>query len=314
MEPPTKKARDESDRTCYLFVGNPGVGKSTFLNNFIGQKLFKSGLSRTGGGVTFQLDTHEVPGKGIFMDTPGLADDGLREQAAAAITEALKKNGFYRIFFVVTLEAGRIHTADKTTMKLILSAAPITNYSIIFNKVTKRWVNEVLQDKDMQTAFMTKLITDLPRGTNSIYYMVKTAEIDDEDDALFSMPADVKAFIQDAPGMHIKASEVKDVPASEFAELEKEMEAKLKAMDADRELLKQRMEEERQRMQEIVEAGQKHAEEIQRRADEDRRIMREEMDGVKREAAAEREAARRAAQQRPQVQVVEKPVPICCVQ
>lgn len=67
-------------------------------------------------------------------------------------------------------------------------------------------------------------------------------------------------------------------------------------------------------MQEIVEAGQKHAEEIQRRADEDRRIMREEMDGVKKEAAAEREAARRAAQQSPQVHVVEKPVPICCVQ
>merc|ERR1712014_382126 len=108
--------------------------------------------------------------------------------------------------------------------------------------------------------------------------------------------------------------EVKDVPASEFAELEKEMEAKLKAVDADRELLKQRMEEERQRMQEIVEAGQKHAEEIQRRADEDRRIMREEMDAVKREAAAERETVRRNAQQRPQVQVVEKPVPICCVQ
>ena len=37
-----------------------------------------------------------------YMDTPGLSDVKLREQAAAAIEEALKSGGKYSICFVVT--------------------------------------------------------------------------------------------------------------------------------------------------------------------------------------------------------------------
>jgi hypothetical protein len=38
------------------------------------------------------------------MDTPGLSDIEMRKKAAEEITKALKKNGKYYLFFVVTLD------------------------------------------------------------------------------------------------------------------------------------------------------------------------------------------------------------------
>ena len=72
------------------------------------------------------------------LDTSGLADINLRQQAAKAITEALKQDGTYQIFFVTTLEAGRIRPEDMITIKLVLeSASDIEYYSIIINKLSK---------------------------------------------------------------------------------------------------------------------------------------------------------------------------------
>ena len=72
------------------------------------------------------------------LDTSGLADINLRQQAAKAITEALKQDGTYQIFFVTTLEAGCIRPEDMITIKLVMeSASDIEYYSIIINKLSK---------------------------------------------------------------------------------------------------------------------------------------------------------------------------------
>ena len=52
-----------------IAVGNPGAGKSCFLNSLAGEPVFKSGLN-IGSGVTYELDERETP-NGYFVDTPG---------------------------------------------------------------------------------------------------------------------------------------------------------------------------------------------------------------------------------------------------
>merc|ERR1712050_148484 len=125
-----------------------GVGKSTLLNGLTGTKNFASGIS-VGGGLTDKLQMFEFEGD-VYMDTPGLSDIELRKQAAAAINKAMSMGGRFKLFFVITLDAGRVRPVDLTTMKLVLGACsdiPAHNgYGIIINKLHKK-VMKKLQTK-----------------------------------------------------------------------------------------------------------------------------------------------------------------------
>ena len=70
---------------------------------------------------------------------PGLADQSLRQHAAEAISNGLRKGGQYKIIFVVTEQMGRVLKQDSTTMKLVHEAAPEIkmNYGIIVNMISK---------------------------------------------------------------------------------------------------------------------------------------------------------------------------------
>ncbi len=153
-------------------IGNPGTGKSTLLNGLLGQVKFRSGV-RFGPGLTFQLQVEEMANGAKLMDTPGLSDLKMREQAAAAVNEALKQSGNYKIFFVNTIEAGSIRPADVLTMKIVLEAAPITNYGIIFNKVSPKWVGQldrVCGEHTSRDVFLACLFESLPRSTEQIFF------------------------------------------------------------------------------------------------------------------------------------------------
>jgi len=152
-----------------VFIGNPGVGKSTFLNGFFSEVKFQSGVS-LGKGLTTVCQRIDDDKGTVYIDTPGLSDVKLREQAAVEIKSALTSGGIFKIFFVITLEDGRLRPDDKTTMKLVLDAAPEigSNYSIIINKLLPEII-DTFDDKSQREEFLTLLNEDLP-PTSAVFF------------------------------------------------------------------------------------------------------------------------------------------------
>lgn len=114
-------------RPAMVVIGNPGSGKSTMLNRYAGSPKFGAGFHAS-TGLTSELQTSELTDaqgrKSLLMDTPGLADidPEKRESAAAAIFNALMMVEDVRVFFVVTLQAGRIRPEDVDTVQMVLKA------------------------------------------------------------------------------------------------------------------------------------------------------------------------------------------------
>lgn len=107
-----------------ILLGNPGVGKSSFGSGLVGGG-FKSGHNY-GTGLTKFFSAINKGGL-VVLDTPGLADLKIAEQAAQEVTAALKKGGkkaVYRIIMMLTLEGGRLRPDDILTLKNVLEALP----------------------------------------------------------------------------------------------------------------------------------------------------------------------------------------------
>ena len=102
------------------------------------------------------------------MDTPGLSDIKLRKQAAEAITTALKQGGTYQVFFVISLESGRVRPEDVTTIKLVLeSASDIKHFSLIINKLSTAVLDRLLDEnaKNLRT-MVTELLVQINCNDN----------------------------------------------------------------------------------------------------------------------------------------------------
>ena len=197
-----------------LLIGNPGAGKSTLANCIAKQGLFKSGIS-FGSGKTSKLETKEHKGI-VYLDTPGLADIKMRQDAARAITEALRKKGQYQIFFVVTLSAGRFRPEDLTTIWLvILNTQNITVVNIIINKLSKAEYQS-LKNKDemVESSLIAPLEMMSMRTKCNVFLLLHDEKLADADDTYAQYP-ELDKFVNNAPWVDVDPRFVKDIPGDE---------------------------------------------------------------------------------------------------
>ena len=239
-----------------LFIGNPGVGKSTLVNCLTQKVLFKSGAS-VGKGLTYELGM-EKHNDIIYLDTPGLADIELRETAAKAITEVLRKNGRYQIFFVVTLESGRVRPQDVATIKLVLeNAKDITSFSLIINKLKKKMRNKILEnDRNLLKQLVTKI--SLGCASDLVPYafllLLRNDDLDHADNT-FVVMKDLNKFVKEASDVEVKPSNVQDIPAEDYDKIVRQFEEQLSLLRNDNELMIKKLEETEQKLRKMMEDG-----------------------------------------------------------
>jgi GTP-binding protein EngB required for normal cell division len=179
---------ETNEKEHFLFVGNPGVGKSALVNALVGKKVFASGLS-VGTGLTTFLQTHEEGNK-IYIDTPGLADLEKKKQAAEEIEKALKMGGKYRLFFVLNLNRLRIMEQDLVTMELVLDAIqyPKKEFNIIINNVDDD-EREMLQ-KNNNLAELLLILGKQKYHTESVIFISKNEDL--KRDRIDTLPLEAK--------------------------------------------------------------------------------------------------------------------------
>jgi len=166
-----------------IFIGNPGVGKST-LGSTVSGNNFESGVS-FGEGLTVMKEVHHDMKKGDdgklrnirWIDTPGLADTKMRRQAAKEIEDALRqgmdRGRAVKIYFIQTLDCGRTRPADILTVNEVMTNITLADgskpgpnsYGIIFNKIPFHWIKD------------TKIHNQLKSKIEG-YYKINSEEMD----------------------------------------------------------------------------------------------------------------------------------------
>jgi hypothetical protein len=221
-----------------LFLGNPGTGKSTLINCLVGASNLKSGLS-WGGGLT--QDYQRVDHDGItYMDTPGLADETIQDQAAKAITTALQQGGRYKLFFMMRLQNGRVMSEDLVTLERVLGAVDVAptkiRFSVIFNNVDKKQYNPLTQPDSAAFKSVHSVVNGRQFKTDAFCFIPAIAELDEASDAVITLPGHVYDFMNMAPSMKIDPRVVKPVDPRGFQQqaqmLQAEMDELLKSRAA----------------------------------------------------------------------------------
>ena len=196
-----------------------------------------------GQGLTSKLDEGSNK-NGVFLDTPGLADEKLRTVAGKAIYQALKKDGHYQILFFATEINGRVLQQDTTTIKLILEAAPDIgeDYGIIINMLSKGVMKKIKENRNFKEDFMNILFAGIKENRrcpyNRVLFLGKLQELEDEDDVLVSSDrflnengVTLTQFVDNVvPTVNIKKENVSELRIQDFDKITRDLETIAKEM------------------------------------------------------------------------------------
>jgi GTP-binding protein EngB required for normal cell division len=224
-----------------VFIGNPGTGKSALINALVVESIAKSGLSLS--GITSKLQQIEHDDL-ILIDTPGLADIEIQEQAALEIEKSLKLNGLYRIFFVLNIKAGRIIDKDCDTINRVLKAIDNCRkkFHIIINRIDEIEKEEIFENNIAYLRFRSTLEGRLHLKPKSITTIDLDIDLKDKLHDFIALREEVRQFItKDSEAFNLAPHQVGKI-ITEAAE-KKKREAELKRRELEEKRLRREYEE-----------------------------------------------------------------------
>ena len=132
------------------------------------------------------------------------------------------------MFFIVTLEQGRLRPDDVTLLKMILESAPeLTKYYLIINQVSRAVKKKLLNDTAIFNMLFKSGISEvnLPFDT---YILDRIDEIDGESDQFIEKAEELIRFVRGAKGVEIHSELVTEISTDTFEEIREQMETKIK--------------------------------------------------------------------------------------
>lgn len=245
-----------------VFIGNPGVGKSTLLNMLAGKVAFKSGVSDNGLGVTSVLQTYTNSDGVTFIDTPGLADVERRAMAALEIERALKLDpkARFRIVFVTTLLNGRVLPQDLATIRVVLEAlrdVPELFFGIVVNQLPPTVYEELKNDPAKRSVYEAFFLFDgLPPPT-AFYFYPREPALECATDAIAPTRPDFVAWLNDLPCPVVAREQVAAIDVTDWQAKADELATNVKQMTENNALMQQRIAQLNQELQRMAQKKQK---------------------------------------------------------
>jgi formylglycine-generating enzyme required for sulfatase activity len=155
----------------FIFIGNPGVGKSKIIDSLIGNTVTKS-------KSTSFFSEYKHNGK-YYIDTPGLATKDLQRQVGEEIKKTLEKDDRdYKIFFVMNLKKGQVTNEDLAALETVIDAIEYAGceFNIIINKMTENEQKVIFGDPVAKANFDTRIRSGKYK-TESIHFIYENEEI-----------------------------------------------------------------------------------------------------------------------------------------
>jgi hypothetical protein len=121
----------------------------------------------------------------------------------------------YKIFFVITLESGRVRPEDKVTMELVLKSAPISHYGVIINKLEEKQREFLMHNEEgAYDQVVAGLMNGSPTQSRYLQLNMRVGALEGETDGQMPIDYELAGFIQNVPPVEILPGLVKPIKAN----------------------------------------------------------------------------------------------------
>ncbi|CAN8066856.1 unnamed protein product [Agarophyton chilense] len=218
-----------------ILLGNPGCGKSTLLNTALGGVYFDSGTSVGHGILPSREEVRD--GSTTFIDTPGLDDPMLREQAAQYISAQLSSEGIIKLVFIMKCDDLRIRGSDQAALNMVLDALAEKGvecnmrFSIIINQLFDHEIQEIRDNVAVQTKMLAFL--NGRYKVRHVGWLPMELSAKGKSGALLSCRERILAFFDAAPYITLQKGIHVDINHGQFNEMRAQMSSVIRGLQND---------------------------------------------------------------------------------